>query len=179
MFLELFHVRLSWCKVIFLYQCGHKHAYALSEFLPQRWKRDNRLQFCQKINLKSQKKVRIYPQKWSDRSQNFLFFNENLSVGALIVHCALHALCIAYIVHCMRCALHPLCIKCVAYCMCCALHVMCIACIVHCIRCALHAVCITCYMRCMCYALHALCIACIMHCMDYALHASGTIIHTM
>ena len=138
MFLELFHVRLSWCKVIFLYQCGHKHAYALSEFLPQRWKCDNRLQFCQKITLKSQKKVRIYPQKWSDRSQNFLFFNENLSVGALIVHCALHALCIACIVHCRHCALHVLFIVFVMHCMCCALQGLSNACVVHCMHCTLH-----------------------------------------
>ena len=138
MFLELFHVRLSWCKVIFLYQCGHKHAYALSEFLPRRWKRDNRLQFCQKITLKSQKKVRIYPQKWSDKSQNFLFFIENLSVEALIVHCALHALCI---VHCA----------------------LCIVCIIHFVHYSSRALCIACIMHCMYYALHALCIACNMN----------------
>ena len=80
--------------------------------------------FVKKNNLKSQKKVRIYPQKWSDRSQNFLFFNENLSVGALIVHCALHALCIACIMHCMHFALHALCIAYIVHCMHFALHAL-------------------------------------------------------
>ena len=45
MFLELFHMLLSWCHASILYPCGHKHAYALSAFLPQTRKRDNQFKF--------------------------------------------------------------------------------------------------------------------------------------
>ena len=62
-------MRLSWCNVSILYQYGHKHAYALSEFLPQTWKYDNRLEFCQKITLKSQKKI-IYLKIWSKKLES-------------------------------------------------------------------------------------------------------------
>ena len=67
MFLELFHMRLSWYNVIILYPCGHKDAYTLSEFLPQTQKCDNQLEYFPKTALKldytpnyGQKKVRIF-----------------------------------------------------------------------------------------------------------------------
>ena len=67
MFLDLFHVQLSWCKAIILYPCWHQNAYTLSEFLPQRWNRDNGLDVV-KNHLKKSEKGRTYPQKWSDKS---------------------------------------------------------------------------------------------------------------
>ena len=83
MYLELFHVRLSWCNVSVRYLWGHKHAYAVSNFYLTIGNVTTGQNFVKISPYKARKKVNIYPKIWSEKSQNFLFFNQNLSVGAL------------------------------------------------------------------------------------------------